>query len=108
MAGLLISGPAGSGKTKRARQVLGSYPGPAVLAEHQQIYAQLLGIERLETGRYPERVARDSYAIELAETTRRVIIAEAQDRGIYVITSNSNGDPQRRASLLNLLGRWGN
>ena len=104
MAGLLISGPAGGGKTQRARQVLESYPGPAVLAEHQELYAAILGLDRLPSGRYPERLDRDAYAIPLAETTRRIVIHEGQQRGLYVITSNSNGDPQRRASLLNLLG----
>ena len=104
MAGLLISGPAGAGKSARARQVLEQHPGPAVLAEFQPLYAALLGIERLDSGRYPERLDRDAYAIPLAETTRRQIIAEGQRRGLYVVTTNSNGNPERRSSLLNLLG----
>lgn len=104
MAGLLISGPAGAGKTLYARQALADTPGPAVLAEFQTIYAGLLGIERLPSGRYPERLARDAYALPLTEYTRRVIISAARERDIYVITTNSDGHQERRLTLLSLLG----
>ena len=104
MAGLLISGPAGAGKTQHARQALADTPGPAVLAEFQTIYAALLDIDRLPSGRYPERLARDSYAIPLTEHTRRAIITAALARDLYVVTTNSNGDLERRRDLLALLG----
>ena len=104
MAGLLISGPAGAGKSERARRVRAETSGPVVIAEFQEIYASLLGIRRLESGRYPERLDRDAFAIPLAETTRRHIIEEAVGRGFDAVTTNSNSDLERRSSLLGLLG----
>ena len=104
MPGLLISGPAGAGKTQRARQVLGETPGPAVLIEFQEIYATLLGIERLPSGRYPERLESDSFAMPLVEYTRRTAITAARERDIYAIVTNSDGNPERRTALLGYIG----
>ena len=104
MAGLLISGPAGAGKTQHARQVLADTLGPVVLADFQTLYASLLGIERLPSGRYPERLARDAYALPLTEYIRRTIITAARARDMYIVTTNSDGHQERRLTLLSLLG----
>ena len=105
MAGVLVSGPAGAGKSAVARQILEESVEPAVMADFQTIYAGLVGVERdPETGRYPEREARHEYALPLAEYTRRAIITGAVQREIFVVATNSDGNPQRRTFLRSLLG----
>ena len=104
MAGLLISGPAGAGKSSRARQVLAQKAGPAVLIEFQEIYADLLGIDRLPSGRYPERREQDAFALGITEYLRRAAITAARDREIDAIVTNSDGDPERRQNLLGFIG----
>ena len=104
MPGLLISGPAGAGKSQRARQALEVTPGPAIIIEFQQIYAALLGIERLPSGRYPERRERDNFALPMSEYIRRAAITAARERDIYAIVTNSDGTPERRTALLGFIG----
>ena len=104
MAGLLISGPAGAGKSQRARQALAETPGPAVLIEFQELYSRLLGIERLPSGRYPERLDSDAYALPLTEYMRRTAITAARERDLTAIVTNSDGNPERRTALLGYLG----
>ena len=106
MAGLLISGPAGGGKSEAARQELAASGEPAVILDVQQIYAILLGLERdPSTGRYPERREADAHALRLAEYIRRAAISAALVRGIRAITTNSDGDGERRRFLLGELGQ---
>ena len=104
MAGLLISGPAGAGKSGRARRALVEAPGPAVVADFQSIYAALLLIERLPDGRFPERRDSQAYALATAEYARRAVITAAVERELFVIVTNSDGDAARRTGLLDLLG----
>ena len=104
MASTLISGPAGAGKTAAARELLAERTAPTVLIDFQQIYAGLLGIERLPNGRYPERLEADAYALALAEYTRRAMITGAQEMEIEIIATNSDGSPARREYLRGLLG----
>ena len=105
MPSLLLSGPPGAGKSRRARQVRASMSEPAVVFDFQEEYALLLGIDRdPETGRYPERQDRDRFALSLAEYIRRAAITGAIAREISVIATNSDGDPGRRADLLGFLG----
>ena len=103
MAGLLISGPAGAGKSQVAREVHNEIP-ESVIVDFQTLYAGLLGLERLPDGRYPERLESESYAMALAEYTRRAIITGALARELFVIATNSDGDQTRRQTLLGLLG----
>ena len=103
MAGLLISGPAGAGKTEVARAEVQTRPD-AVMVDFQTIYAALLGIQRLPNGRYPEREARHEYVMPLVEYTRRAIITGALASEIDPIVTNSDGSPERRGVLLGLLG----
>ena len=103
MAGLLISGPAGGGKSQAAAEVVETTPD-AVMVDYQAVYAGLLGIQRLPTGRYPERRVEDAYALPLAEYTRRAIITGAVARDLFVVVTNSDGNPARRSTLVGLLG----
>ena len=105
MPNLLISGSAGSGKSEAARAELAASAEPGVILEIQELYAALLGLRRdPATGRYPERLERDAHALRLAEYLRRVAITASVARGLRVITSNSDSDPERRALLLRELG----
>lgn len=104
MAGVLISGPAGSGKSQQACALLHEMQERgtlAVRADFQEIYALLNCQTKDSTGRYPER---DERYLPLVEYARRAIIGAAIGRAISVITTNSDGDPERRAFMLNLLG----
>ena len=104
MPGILISGPAGAGKSQFARQVRAETPGPAVLIEFQEIYAMLLGLERLDNGRYPARLESDVFALPLTEYLRRSAISAATARDITPIVTSSDGDPLRRQALLGFMG----
>lgn len=104
MAGVLISGPAGAGKSARARQVVEENSQPALLIEFQELYAALLGIDRLDSGRYPERRDVDAYALPITEYIRRAAITGARENELDAIVTNSDGDPIRRAALLGFIG----
>ena len=103
MAGLLISGPAGAGKSAAAR-LERQQRGQAVVADFQAIYAALGLQERMEGGRYPERDVQDAYLLPLSEYVRRAIITGALGRELFVIVTNSDGAPERRQELLGLIG----
>ena len=104
MPGVLLSGPAGAGKSQRARQVRAETPGPAVVIEFQELYAMLLGLQRMDNGRYPPRLESDAFAMPMAEYLRRTAITAATARDITPIVSNSDGDQGRRAALLGFMG----
>ena len=101
MAGILVSGPAGGAKSALARQLLQEHPGLAVAADFQAIVAALLLLERGPDGRYPKRPRE---ILPLAEYVRRAILTATREREIFVIATNSDGDPIRRRLLLDLLG----
>ena len=100
----LLTGPAGSGKTQAARQILRDSGAPTVAADFQSILAAILLLERREDGRYPERLERDSFALPLAEYLRRTLMTIAADSGVDVVVTNSDGLPARRKALLDALG----
>ena len=105
MASILLSGPAGAGKSKEGKRLLAESQQPTILVEYQEILAALLGISRdSATGRYPERRPQDAYALPLAAAIRRYTIVEAVARDLDVVASNSDGDPERRAGLLRIMG----
>ena len=101
MASLLLSGPAGAGKSQVARSVREESTEPTVLADFQSIYAALAGDVRGPDGRYP---LRDDRLLPITEYVRRAIVTAAVARQIRVIATNSDGDPDRRAFLLGELG----
>ena len=106
MPNLLISGPAGAGKTAEARRLLEAANEPTVVADFQTLLSALMLLERDPvTGRYPQRrESQASWLLPLTEYLRMAVIGAAQDRGVDVVTTNSDGSPERRALLLSRLG----
>ena len=101
MPSVLLSGPAGAAKSALARRLLHESPELAAIADFQAVYAALTGDLRGPDGRYP---LRDDRLLPLTEYVRRAIITGATARDIAVIATNSDGDPTRRAFLLEQLG----
>ena len=105
MPNVLLSGPAGAGKSAAAKEILDAADEPTILIDFQALYAALLGIERdPETGRYPERLASQAYALAMAEYLRRAAITGARAMELDIVITNSDGSPQRRNELRVLLG----
>ena len=103
MADLLISGPAGAGKTQQARGVIDDGGAPVVAADFQSLLAALLLLERGPDGRYPERQRMQAYALPMAEYLRQTIITLGARNGVDVIVTNSDGQGARRKTLLDAL-----
>ena len=103
MPNILISGPAGAGKSQRAAELLAELP-QGVLADFQSLYAAILGLLRQPDGRYPERLQTDAYALQMAELLRHTVIRSAREQELDVVATNSDGSPERRRFLLGLLG----
>ena len=101
MPSFLLSGPAGAGKSQRAKELLAEIEELAVLVDFQSIYASLTGDVRGPDGRYP---LRNDQLLPLVEYLRRAAITVARERGIAIVATNSDGDPDRRAFLLGMLG----
>ena len=77
-----------------------------VAADFQSLLAALTLLERQEDGRYPpRRESQASWLLPLTEYVRMAVIGAAQDRGVDVVSTNSDGSPERRALLLSRLGR---
>ena len=101
MPGILISGPAGGGKSQLARDLLREATEPTVQADFQSIVVALLGLSRGPDGKFP---LRPTWVLPLAEYVRQAVITGAQAREISVVATNSDGNPARRAALLERLG----
>ena len=101
MAGVLLSGPAGAGKSQLARRLRDEATEPTVLADFQSLYAAVSGDMRGPDGRYP---LRDDRLLPTVEYMRRALLTAATNRDLNVIATNSDGDPDRRAFLLSQLG----
>ena len=106
MPNLLLTGPAGAGKTQEARRLLESATAPMVAADFQALLVALLLLERDPvTGRYPRRLASQApWLLPLVESLRQTVITFARDREIEIVATNSDGLPARRAYLLSRLG----
>ena len=105
MASVLISGPAGGGKSAAARAILAESTVPTIMIEFQDLYASVLGLRRdPETGRYPPRRPQDAYALPMAEYLRQAAITGAIAQELDIVLMNSDGDSDRRAFLLGRLG----
>ena len=101
MANLLISGPAGAGKSAVARRRRDAMEQPAVIADFQSVYVSLSGDVRGDDGKYPER---DEVLLPLVERERQRIIRDAVEGEYSVVATNSDGSEERREYLLGLLG----
>ena len=94
------------GKTQEARRLLRESVGPMVAADFQALLVALLLLERdPETGRYPARLdSQAAWLLPMTEAIRQTVITFAQERGIDVVATNSDGSPERRALMLSRLG----
>ena len=101
MAGVLLSGPAGGGKSQLARELLRSSNEPWIAADFQAIVAALLLQERGPDGKFP---LRPEWILALTEYVRQAVISGANTRELNIVATNSDGDPARRSFLLGLLG----
>ena len=102
MANLLISGPAGAGKSAVARLRRREMAQPAVIADFQSIYVALSGdVRDDDNGNYPER---DPDLLPLVERERQRIIRDALEAEIGIVGTNSDGAQARREYLLGILG----
>ena len=103
---VLLTGPAGAGKTQEARRLLQAAAGPMVAADFQTILAALTLLERDPlTGRYPERnPAQAAWLLPMTEAVRQTVITFAKEAEIDVVATSSDGAPARRAHLLERLG----
>ena len=103
MPNVLLSGPAGGGKSQAARDAAAAMPGPAVIADFTAIYNALTLQQRGPDGKFPDRPTPDPL-LPLTESIRQRTILTAVERDIGVVATNSDGRPDRRAYLLGLLG----
>ena len=103
MPNLLLSGPAGGGKSQAARDAAATMPGPAIVVDYSAIYAALTLAQRGPDGKYPDRPTPDPL-VPLTEVVRQRTIRTAVERDIGVVATNSDGRPARREYLRGLLG----
>ena len=76
-----------------------------VAADFQILLAALTLLERQPDGRFPpRRESQASWLLPLTEHLRMTVVRAAQERGVDVVTTNSDGSPERRALLLSRLG----
>ena len=104
MANILVSGPAGAGKSRLARDLLAQMQGQGAIVDFQAIYSALLLLLRGPDGRYPERDPADAHLLALSEYVRKAMFTGAREMDIEVIATNSDGSPSRREYLRGLLG----
>ena len=103
MAGILLSGPAFGGKSRRARAILAAATVPTALVDFTAIFNAITGTERGPDGKFPDR-GDGGGLLPMAETLRQAAIRIAQEREVDVVATNSDGSPSRRSYLLRLLG----
>ena len=97
MPSILLSGPAGAGKSQVAGDLLREATEPTIQADFQSIVVALLGLVRGPGGRYP---VRPSWVLPITEFTRQAVITGANSRGLSIVATTSDGSPSRRAALL--------
>ncbi len=101
---VLLTGPAGSGKSQAARELLRTGKVD-VVADFQSVLAACLLLERdPNTGRFPPRDRAAERLIPLAASIKSAIVSEARARGLTVAATISNGSPAQRHSLIAELG----
>ena len=104
MANVLISGPAGSGKSQVAERLLAEAVEATVILDFQNLYTAISGTKRdPDTGRYP---LRNRLLLPTTEFLRLRGIDAARDRQLSMIVTNSDSSIARRSQLLSrMLGR---
>ena len=104
MPDLLLSGPAGAGKSQLAAELRAELAAAGFvvsIVDFQSIYVAITGdVRDPTTGRYP---LRDERLLPLIEYARRAITTGAVEMGVTVVATNSDGSPERRAELLGRL-----
>ena len=101
MPSILLSGPAGAGKSQVAGDLLRESSEPTIAADFQSIVAALLLLERGRGGKYP---VRPDWVLPITEYTRQAVISGANSRGLTIIATTSDGSAERRKALLSRLG----
>lgn len=101
MPSVLLSGPAGVGKSAIARRMFEEAPEVVVIVDFQQLYVSLTGDVRGRDGRYP---LRDERLLPTVEYLRQAAITAAVSREVDILATNSDGAPERRRGLLERLG----
>ena len=76
-------------KSAEARRLLAENPGLTIAADFQSLYVAITLAQRDPSGRYP---LRDERLLPIVEYLRRAVFSAAQDRGISVIATNSDGN----------------
>ena len=103
MPNILLSGPAGAGKSGLLQVLLAD--GPLTVGiDYQALFSALTGVVRNAAGRYP---LRDAVLVPLVDKIRLAAIELAVEAGHRVVATNSSGDPVRRQLLLDLLSTAG-
>ena len=101
MPNLLVSGPAGAGKSAVARERLQAMQGPAVVVDFQSLYLALRQEQRGPDGQFP---VRDEIYVPLVAAVRGFVISQARQREFSMITTNSDSDQNQRDGLLRAMG----
>ena len=105
---VIISGPAGAGKTQRAQELIAELQAQGlkpIAADFQSLYAALRLISRGEDGRYPQREENDAYILGMVEYLRSTIARRAlADDMPVVATISERSDGARYQALAALLG----
>ena len=105
MPSVLISGPAGTGKTKLALATLGTTGRNAILADFTAVFNAVTGTRRdPATGRFPIRRGPEQAFLPITERLRQDVIRRGREMGFDIVATNSDGSPARRRRLLELLG----
>ena len=104
----IIAGPAGAGKSQRARVLLRELRDAGLqpfAADVQSLLAALLLLERLPDGRYPERLDDQQYALAMVGYLRTTLIRQALENDQPTIaTISEKPGSTRYTSLLALFG----
>ena len=105
---VIISGPAGAGKTERAKELIAELQAQGlkpIAADFQSLYAALGLISRQEDGRYPQREENAAYILGMAEYLRSTIVRRAlADDMPVVATISQRSDGARYQALAALIG----
>ena len=103
-ASTIIAGPVAAGKTQRARELLAELTAQGFepfAADFQSLLAAILLLERLPSGRYPERLAEQVYALAMVESLRTTMtrFALADERPVVATISERPGGARYNSLL---------